>query len=126
MQLSTDTLPRIKLKRLLLVMLSLTATLFVALYLGQRVNAAELNGGPMPGPGPALSARKWASSSIVAGGQTFSYTIALHNMSNVDATATVTDPLPMQVTYVDGSASGSAVYDAGTRTLAWTGHNRHG
>ncbi len=120
MQLSTDTLPRIKLKRLLLITLILTATLFVALYLGQRATAAELNGGPPPGPGSSVNARKWASSSVVAGGQTFSYTIALHNMSNVDATATVTDPLPMQVTYVDGSASGDATYDAGTRTLVWT------
>lgn len=115
MQLFTDTIHRIK--RLLPVMLALTAALLAALSLGQAATAAESNNGPMPGPG--VSAHKWASSSIVAGGQTFSYTIALRNMTNVDVTATVTDPLPMPVAYVTGSATGGAVYDAGTRTLIW-------
>jgi len=117
MQPFTDPRPA-NLKRTLLLVLTLTATFLVALYIGQTATAAELNGG-LPMPGPNLGARKWASSSIVASGQTFSYTIALHNMSNVSATVTITDPLPLHVTYVTGSATGSPTYDAGTRTLVW-------
>lgn len=120
MQLFTDT-PRLDhRKRTLLLMLTLAATLFASLYVGHSVTAAELAGGPPPGPGPSLMARKWASSGIVAGGQTFSYTIALRNMSNITASVTVTDPLPLHIEYVVDSVTGGATYDSGTRTLAWS------
>lgn len=51
------------------------------------------------------------------------YMVNLHNSSVADLTASVRDPLPEEVTYVDGSASDGGQYDQQTRTLNWRNLN---
>ena len=63
---------------------------------------------------------KAASQKAVAPGQKLTYSIYLHNSSASDLTATVTDPLPVEVNYVDGSANAGGIYDPDTRTITWT------
>jgi uncharacterized repeat protein (TIGR01451 family) len=71
-------------------------------------------------PPPALhSSYKIASRGWVISGDTLTYTIRLRNSSRITATADVTDPLPVEMSYVAGSATGAGAYDPGTRTLSW-------
>jgi uncharacterized repeat protein (TIGR01451 family) len=77
---------------------------------------------PAPTPGPNLrGSHKTASQHVVAPGGTLTYTIRLHNSGTVTATAAVTDPVPAEMNYVTGSATGGGAYDPGTRTLTWSG-----
>jgi uncharacterized repeat protein (TIGR01451 family) len=73
---------------------------------------------PAHGPDLYLS-QKYASRHAVIPGETFTYTIQLVNVGTADALAQVTDPLPDEVSYVPGSATGGGVYDSATATLAW-------
>ncbi len=81
-------------------------------------------------PGTGLEpSYKIAWPGFVQTGQAVTYTIKLINAEMITATATVTDPLPADMNYVDGSASNGGVYDSGARTLTWNnvdvgGHNR--
>jgi uncharacterized repeat protein (TIGR01451 family) len=53
-------------------------------------------------------------------GETVVYTITLNNLGNMDATGiTVTDTVPANMTYVDGSASDGGSWDG--VTLTWSG-----
>ena len=57
-------------------------------------------------------------------GQTVTYDIEVKNTGSRQAAATLSDPLPAGVQYVDGSAwagSGTVDYDAGTRSIHWAG-----
>ena len=55
-------------------------------------------------------------------GDTITYTIEIApNMSPDDLTYTINDVLPEGVTYVPGSVTGGATYDAGTNSILWTG-----
>jgi uncharacterized repeat protein (TIGR01451 family) len=69
---------------------------------------------------PLEGSFKAASQKEVAPGQEFSYMIELNNSSTAPVTAAVSDPLPAQVTYVDGSANAGGLYDPTTRTVTWT------
>ncbi len=69
---------------------------------------------------PLEGSYKTASQRAVQPGQEFSYLIELHNSSAVPVTAQVSDPLPVGVTYVDGSANANGVYDTASRTLSWS------
>ena len=62
---------------------------------------------------------KYAARKVVTPGDAVPYTIKLINAGLLDATADITDPLPLELNYVAGSASAGGVYDAGTRTLSW-------
>jgi uncharacterized repeat protein (TIGR01451 family) len=105
-------------KRALLVVIVLAAMMLAVTLVSART--IEASGNP-PWPPPSLiMAQKWASTMVAAGGQTFSYTIELRNMSMMSGTVTVTDPLPSEVTYVPDSATGGGAYDAGTRALTWS------
>ncbi len=64
---------------------------------------------------------KTASRLRVTCGEALTYTIWLHNRGMVTATAHVTDPVPLEMNYVAGSANEGGVYDSGTETLSWTG-----
>jgi uncharacterized repeat protein (TIGR01451 family) len=68
---------------------------------------------------PLAGSFKTASKRMVAPGETFTYLIYLHNSSNVPVPAVVKDLLPVQVTYVEGSANAGGVYDPATRTITW-------
>ena len=57
---------------------------------------------------------------VVVPGEVFTYTIELNNSSPVPVPAVVTDTVPTQVTYVDGSANADGAYDPATHTLTWT------
>lgn len=73
-----------------------------------------------PTPGPNLSgSRKQASRFKLGPGETLTFTIRLHNSGTEAATATVTDQIPSQMTYVAGSVTGGGSYDPGTRTITW-------
>ena len=52
--------------------------------------------------------------------QVLVYRIRWHNDSGSTATVQVTDIIPAGTTYVDGSASHNAVYDAAAQTMTWT------
>ncbi|MCL5962710.1 MAG: hypothetical protein M1358_25935, partial [Chloroflexi bacterium] len=69
------------------------------------------------------TSQKTASESHVRPGQTITYTVAIINSGDSDANVVMTDPLPIEITYVPGSAtssSGSApTYSSGA--LGWTG-----
>lgn len=55
-------------------------------------------------------------------GSQFLYTIVVDNSSNIDADAiTLTDPIPAGLTYVYGSATGGAVFNAAQNQIEWTG-----
>lgn len=74
---------------------------------------------PIPGSNLAGS-RKAASRQQLGPGEEVTFTIRLHN-SGTDGTAvTVTDALPEELTYVNGSVTGGGVYSAASRTLTWT------
>jgi uncharacterized repeat protein (TIGR01451 family) len=76
---------------------------------------------PPPPPGPNLrGSHKIASQYTLAFGEVLTYTIRLHNSGAVLATVDVTDPIPSELSYIAGSATGGGVYDAGTETLTWT------
>jgi uncharacterized repeat protein (TIGR01451 family) len=62
---------------------------------------------------------KYAAHTIVLPGDSVPYTIKLINAGTVSANADITDPLPLELNYVPGSASAGGTYDAGTRTLTW-------
>jgi uncharacterized repeat protein (TIGR01451 family) len=62
---------------------------------------------------------KTADYKVVAAGQVFTYTINLHNSSEIPISATVSDTLPVQVNYIPGSASDGGTYDDANRTLSW-------
>jgi uncharacterized repeat protein (TIGR01451 family) len=78
-----------------------------------------------------VSAPSWATSAKTADRYTvepasrFTYTIYLTNTGTMHAHATtLTDTLPSQVTYADGSAtsnSGAVQYDAATGSILWSG-----
>jgi uncharacterized repeat protein (TIGR01451 family) len=58
-------------------------------------------------------------------GEMVTYTISLANTGTFTATATITDPLPVGITYLSGSSTVGGVpielYDAATHSLKWTG-----
>ncbi len=63
---------------------------------------------------------KFASRDIVGIGEAVTYKINLINTGLVSATASITDPLPAEMNYVDGSVTGGGTYDPISRTLSWS------
>ena len=60
-----------------------------------------------------------------ATGETVTYTISVVNTGTFTATATITDPLPAGITYLNGSSTVAGVplelYEAATNRIKWTG-----
>jgi minor extracellular serine protease Vpr len=54
----------------------------------------------------------------VNGGDTLTYSLTVGNQYASDGNFTVTNPIPSNAEYVDGSATGGLAYDAGTNTLS--------
>lgn len=54
-------------------------------------------------------------------GDTITYTITINNPNPVDLTYTIEDAIPAGTTYVDGSATNGAVYDAVNNKITWSG-----
>lgn len=68
---------------------------------------------------PRLTISKSASVQFANPGDTITYTITYSNDSPVNTTGvTITDPLPVGLTFV--SASNGGVYNSGIRTITWT------
>lgn len=68
---------------------------------------------------PRLTINKTASKSLAAPGDTITYTITYSNDSPINTTGvTITDPLPIGLTFV--SASNGGVYNSSTNTITWT------
>ncbi len=74
---------------------------------------------PIP-PSPLDYSYKMPSKAMLGPGETVTYTIMLVNSRHEVVTATVADPLPPELTYVDGSATGGGVFDPASRTITWT------
>jgi len=71
-------------------------------------------------PTPVLSLAKVVSNTTPCPGSTVTYTLTYGNAGTAGALgATITDVLPANLTYVQGSAAG-ALYFAATRTLSWS------
>jgi len=62
-----------------------------------------------------------ADKGLLSLGDTLNYTLTVRNSGTTTSTAYVTDVLPLQVTYVPGSAGDGIVYDEATRSLLWSG-----
>jgi uncharacterized repeat protein (TIGR01451 family) len=60
---------------------------------------------------------KSASVEAVEVGEAYTYTINVANFEATQATVNLTDTLPSETTYVNGSATGGLVYNAGPETL---------
>jgi uncharacterized repeat protein (TIGR01451 family) len=59
----------------------------------------------------------------VQSGDEFMYTITIVNSSGVNATGvSMIDPIPAGLTYVNGSVTGGAVYNAGQNRIEWNGN----
>jgi len=72
---------------------------------------------------PVLSdSSKSASPSSVVPGETILYTVHMVNTGHADAVgATLQDPIPEHMTYVEGSVTGGATYNAAQNRVEWTG-----
>jgi len=83
-----------------------------------------LNGGFWPGVNtggpvsPTLTLSKATSSPTAGSGQTLTYTLAL-TATGASLPATLTDTLPAGLTYVNGSATGGAIFNSGQ--ILWNG-----
>jgi uncharacterized repeat protein (TIGR01451 family) len=70
---------------------------------------------------PTLDLAKSVSSPIAAPGQTLTFTLSLTAAGPAAIPAILTDTLPISMTYVNGSATGGATYDAATRQIRLNG-----
>ena len=69
---------------------------------------------------PTLDLGKSVSSPVAAPGQSITYTLNL-TATGTAIQAALTDTLPISMTYVNGSATGGATYDAATRQIRFSG-----
>jgi uncharacterized repeat protein (TIGR01451 family) len=80
---------------------------------------------PEPGQPDLSGSYKSASLRYVEQGDHVTYTLFLRNQDDVTATATLVDPIPMSITYVQGSVWSSsespATFDAGNGEIRWSG-----
>ena len=63
---------------------------------------------------------KTADINLVQQGGVIQYTVSLVHKSLSSKTYSLSDPVPEDASYVDGSASGGLVYNAGSDTLTWS------
>ncbi|MSP11967.1 MAG: DUF11 domain-containing protein [Chloroflexi bacterium] len=75
---------------------------------------------------PLSTSKFTADPAIVTPGTRVQFTLALYNSNGVAVTATFSNTIPSQFTYVDGSVSvdgtpSGAVYDAATHRISWSG-----
>lgn len=98
---------------------ALSVVLVAVLALAALLTAVPLAGAADPNNFALDQSRKLASKSTVVPGETFTYTIELVNSGNQDLGVWVADSVPDALTYVPGSASNGAVFNAGTSTLTW-------
>lgn len=90
----------------------LTAAGQTALHLPVAVQKATTNApGALAKTGPAFAAP----------GQTLTYNIRLDNLDALTHTFTLTDTLPIGLSYVPGSATGGLAYDPQRHLLTWQG-----
>ncbi|MDH7486538.1 MAG: S8 family serine peptidase [Anaerolineae bacterium] len=67
------------------------------------------------------ASQKRVSAAIAPPGSVLTYTLVLSNTGAGAAQVTVSDPLPAGVSFVEGSATGGAVYDAERNEVTWQG-----
>jgi uncharacterized repeat protein (TIGR01451 family) len=75
----------------------------------------------VPGTPQVLNAFKWASLRAVTPGQKLTFTIQIVNSAVEVASVNVTDPLPAELAFVEGSQSDNGIYDSNSRTISWRG-----
>ncbi|MCR4406533.1 MAG: hypothetical protein NUW24_06390 [Anaerolineae bacterium] len=74
------------------------------------------------GSAPNLSASsKTVDRPTAEPGDVLTYTVVLRNTGNMNTSASMTDTLPANVTYVPGSVTGGATYDGGNNRVLWNG-----
>ena len=77
----------------------------------------DVPGGPIT---PTLDLAKSVSSSTARSGDTLTYTLSL-TANGAPVTATLTDTLPMSMTYAGGSVVNGATYDPASRQIRYSG-----
>ncbi len=70
---------------------------------------------------PTLDLAKSVSSPVAAPGQTLTFTLSLTATGPMAIPAILTDTLPISMTYVNGSVTGGATYNAATRQIRFAG-----
>lgn len=87
-------------------------------------SALLLTSVPVPNPPPPIEALagsfKLVSQATLGSEEQATYTIVLNNSSTSEVKAAVTDVVPAELRYVDGSAVPAASYDSGSGTLQWS------
>ena len=67
------------------------------------------------------ASQKQASAALAPPGSVLTYTLVLRNTGAGSAQVTVNDPLPAGVSFVEGSATGGAVYNPERHEVVWQG-----
>jgi uncharacterized repeat protein (TIGR01451 family) len=83
-----------------------------------RAVTISLVPGEPPQP-PVVNAFKTASQQTLAPGEKLTFTIQIINSSAEAITANVSDPLPADLKFVEGTQSAGGVYDPAARLLTW-------
>lgn len=103
-----------------------TPSIFIAFALALVVlGVVFLAGRPVtvaadPAPS-AIASVKQVSTTAGVPGQAITYTVVLTNTGGVTATVQMTDTLPTNLSYVQGSAGVGVVYDGSSRSIRWSG-----
>jgi len=107
---------------------ALVANLPGRTLLTNTASLAEASGAALPSSSHILIAapdlfpsRKSVTPELVASGQEITYTISLTNSGFSTSPVTVIDPLPAGTTYVAGSATAGAFYNAALNRIEWSG-----
>lgn len=75
-----------------------------------------------PAPGPLYSTAQKSAPIAVVGGEPITYTLYVANTGLLTGTATtIVDPIPAGTTYIAGSVTGGASYNAGLNQIEWSG-----
>lgn len=75
-----------------------------------------------PAPGPLYSTARKSAPIAVVGGEPITYTLYVANTGQLTGTATtIVDPIPTGTTYIAGSVTGGATYNAGLNQIEWSG-----
>ena len=113
--------------------LQFTVTVSAALNNGEKVSNSQYNvlctqiSSPVAGTAkettvvkPTLAISKAADKNTVKLGEELTYTITYNNTGDADALNTViTETIPANTTYKDGSATNGGVYNGSAKTITW-------
>jgi len=92
-----------------------------ALAFSSGMIADEFDLAEEPEWGGLEGSSKTAERHMLRFGEALTYTIWLHNASWSAVDVKVNDPLPAELSFIDGSLTGGGAYDSATHTISWAG-----